>query len=230
MFCRVKGEFITTVQQRDSACDHIRDWVLGTPEVDFYLKTHDHARVELIHLSVFCSICCRVLGFLWVCTPMDRTMSRLASSIHFQLPARMENGLLFKVWITIIWHQILDNSILSAEILLCSRSLNRRFFPEEVGCNSSRTEWGEITSIFLSSIIFTFFLIGSALLHQFKQWHIVNLVWGLATFYGFFLSFFFVFVGYNYALESKTMPYKSELLVLLLSAKGVVKKNKSKEK
>lgn len=47
---RLNGEFITTVQQRgaaiikarklssalsaaSSACDHIRDWVLGTPEV-----------------------------------------------------------------------------------------------------------------------------------------------------------------------------------------------------
>lgn len=47
---RLKGEFITTVQQRgaaiikarklssalsaaSAACDHIRDWVLGTPEV-----------------------------------------------------------------------------------------------------------------------------------------------------------------------------------------------------
>lgn len=51
---RLKGEFITTVQQRgaaiikarkfssalsaaSSACDHIRDWVLGTPEVCFCL-------------------------------------------------------------------------------------------------------------------------------------------------------------------------------------------------
>jgi malate/lactate dehydrogenase len=49
---RLNGEFITTVQQRgaaiikarklssalsaaSSACDHIRDWVLGTPEVSF---------------------------------------------------------------------------------------------------------------------------------------------------------------------------------------------------
>jgi len=47
---RLNGEFITTVQQRgaaiikarklssalsaaSAACDHIRDWVLGTPEV-----------------------------------------------------------------------------------------------------------------------------------------------------------------------------------------------------
>lgn len=48
---RINAEFITTVQQRgaaiikarklssalsaaSAACDHIRDWVLGTPEVD----------------------------------------------------------------------------------------------------------------------------------------------------------------------------------------------------
>lgn len=51
-YYRLKGEFITTVQQRgaaiikarklssalsaaSAACDHIRDWVLGTPEVVF---------------------------------------------------------------------------------------------------------------------------------------------------------------------------------------------------
>ena len=51
-FRRLNGEFIATVQQRgaaiikarklssalsaaSSACDHIRDWVLGTPEVCF---------------------------------------------------------------------------------------------------------------------------------------------------------------------------------------------------
>ena len=50
--CRLNGPFIATVQQRgaaiikarklssalsaaSSACDHIRDWVLGTPEVCF---------------------------------------------------------------------------------------------------------------------------------------------------------------------------------------------------
>lgn len=49
---RLNGEFITTVQQRgaaiikarklssalsaaSAACDHIHDWVLGTPEVNF---------------------------------------------------------------------------------------------------------------------------------------------------------------------------------------------------
>lgn len=55
LYCRLNGEFITTVQQRgaaiikarklssalsaaSAACDHIRDWVLGTPEVgDFAL-------------------------------------------------------------------------------------------------------------------------------------------------------------------------------------------------
>lgn len=52
---RLNGEFITTVQQRgaaiikarklssalsaaSSACDHIRDWVLGTPEVSVDLS------------------------------------------------------------------------------------------------------------------------------------------------------------------------------------------------
>lgn len=51
---RLNGEFISTVQQRgaaiikarklssalsaaSSACDHIRDWVLGTPEVSVYI-------------------------------------------------------------------------------------------------------------------------------------------------------------------------------------------------
>lgn len=54
-FGRLTGEFITTVQQRgaaiikarklssalsaaSSACDHIRDWVLGTPEVCMILS------------------------------------------------------------------------------------------------------------------------------------------------------------------------------------------------
>lgn len=57
MFCmqliRLNGEFITTVQQRgaaiikarklssalsaaSAACDHIRDWVLGTPEASIF--------------------------------------------------------------------------------------------------------------------------------------------------------------------------------------------------
>lgn len=52
-FFRLNTEFITTVQQRgatiikarklssalsaaSSACDHIRDWVLGTPKVKFF--------------------------------------------------------------------------------------------------------------------------------------------------------------------------------------------------
>lgn len=54
---RLKGDFIKTVQQRgaaiikarkfssalsaaSSACDHIRDWVIGTPEV-FILRDHN---------------------------------------------------------------------------------------------------------------------------------------------------------------------------------------------
>lgn len=55
---RLNGDFITTVQQRgaaiikarklssalsaaSSACDHIRDWVLGTPKVNScYLEHH----------------------------------------------------------------------------------------------------------------------------------------------------------------------------------------------
>lgn len=56
-FVRLNSEFISTVQQRgaaiikarklssalsaaSSACDHIRDWVLGTPEVVFFFFHH----------------------------------------------------------------------------------------------------------------------------------------------------------------------------------------------
>lgn len=57
LYWRLNGEFIKTVQQRgaaiikarklssalsaaSSACDHIRDWVLGTPEVGITLSGH----------------------------------------------------------------------------------------------------------------------------------------------------------------------------------------------
>ena len=61
----MNGEFITTVQQRgaaiikarklssalsaaSSACDHIRDWVLGTPEV---------GNVVLLFIYIYIYIC-----------------------------------------------------------------------------------------------------------------------------------------------------------------------------
>lgn len=62
LLVRLNGEFIKTVQQRgaaiikarkfssalsaaSSACDHIRDWVLGTPEVYIFLL------LFMIHLT-----------------------------------------------------------------------------------------------------------------------------------------------------------------------------------
>lgn len=65
---RLNGEFITTVQQRgaaiikarklssalsaaSSACDHIRDWVLGTPEVGSLLIF-----TPMIYTKLVCSL------------------------------------------------------------------------------------------------------------------------------------------------------------------------------
>ncbi|KAF8392198.1 hypothetical protein HHK36_022540 [Tetracentron sinense] len=92
----LNGEFITTVQQRgaaiikarklssalsaaSSACDHIRDWVLGTPEV------------------VIAYGCLQALGFPWAYTLMAHTMYQLGSSIPFLSPVAKENGRLYKV-------------------------------------------------------------------------------------------------------------------------------------
>lgn len=69
----MNGEFISTVQQRgaaiikarklssalsaaSSACDHIRDWVLGTPEVD--LLTWGLFVLIYIRKLLFISCCC----------------------------------------------------------------------------------------------------------------------------------------------------------------------------
>lgn len=58
---RLDGEFIKVVQQRgaaiikarklssalsaaSSACDHIRDWVVGTPEVSFFTEKFRHRK------------------------------------------------------------------------------------------------------------------------------------------------------------------------------------------
>jgi malate dehydrogenase len=55
IWLRLNSEFITTIQQRggaiikarklssalsaaSAACDHIRDWVLGTPKVGYFLS------------------------------------------------------------------------------------------------------------------------------------------------------------------------------------------------
>lgn len=74
--CRLNGEFITTVQQRgaaiikarklssalsaaSSACDHIRDWVLGTPEVLFNFEPVDClcSKKTIITKYIVCLIC-----------------------------------------------------------------------------------------------------------------------------------------------------------------------------
>ena len=72
VYHRLKNKFINTVQQRGVAiikarkalsalfatsatCDHIRDWVLGTPKVD-YLSSQiafDHAKLILFHILLF---------------------------------------------------------------------------------------------------------------------------------------------------------------------------------
>ena len=69
---RLKNEFINTVQQRgaaiikaqkassalsaaSAACDHMRDWVLGTPKVD-YLSSQiafDHAEIICFHIYIY---------------------------------------------------------------------------------------------------------------------------------------------------------------------------------
>ena len=69
---RLKNEFINTVQQRgaaiikaqkassalfatSAACDHMRDWVLGTPKVD-YLSSQiafDHAELICFHIYIY---------------------------------------------------------------------------------------------------------------------------------------------------------------------------------
>jgi malate/lactate dehydrogenase len=103
MFDRLKGEFITTVQQRgaaiikarklssalsaaSSACDHIRDWVLGTPEVIYIFystfmtrKEFSYTVIQLITKTPF-TFGCREPGSPWVCTLMVLTMCLLDSS------------------------------------------------------------------------------------------------------------------------------------------------------
>ena len=108
---RLNGEFITTVQQRgdaiikarklssalsaaSAACDHIRDWVLGTPEVSLVLfnRTLINYSVSLvlfiynyilINVSTFLFFFFffpynfREPGYLWVYTPMVLTMYQL---------------------------------------------------------------------------------------------------------------------------------------------------------
>lgn len=87
---RLNGEFITTVQQRgaaiikarklssalsaaSSACDHIRDWVLGTPKVRFPLMQ------MLWFLSTIMTMFrSREHGCRWECTLMDLMVSLLA--------------------------------------------------------------------------------------------------------------------------------------------------------
>ena len=69
VYHKLKNEFINTVQQRGiaiikarkassalsaagAACDHMRDWVLGTPKVD-YLPSQiafDHAKLICFHI------------------------------------------------------------------------------------------------------------------------------------------------------------------------------------
>ena len=69
---RLKNEFINTVQQRgaaiikarkassalsaaSAACDHMRDWILGTPKVDYLLSQIAFGHPELIcfHIYIF---------------------------------------------------------------------------------------------------------------------------------------------------------------------------------
>ena len=70
--CRLKNEFINTVQQRgaaiikarkassalsaaSAACDHMRDWVLGTPKVDSLSSqiAFDHAELIFFYILFF---------------------------------------------------------------------------------------------------------------------------------------------------------------------------------
>lgn len=76
-FRRLNGEFIATVQQRgaaiikarklssalsaaSSACDHIRDWVLGTPEVCF--QPSDLFGIWLIYMQPFNTLSSWITG------------------------------------------------------------------------------------------------------------------------------------------------------------------------
>lgn len=102
-FDRLNGEFITTVQQRgaaiikarklssalsaaSSACDHIRDWVLGTPEVSFssllllilsVSSVNFYQRLEFFFF-------CREHLFPWVYTLMVHTVFLLDLFTHSQ--------------------------------------------------------------------------------------------------------------------------------------------------
>lgn len=80
---RLHGEFITTVQQRgaaiikarklssalsaaSSACDHIRDWVLGTPEV-FFITVSFFSSSNCIFSYTSVAICQLFWAYLILC-------------------------------------------------------------------------------------------------------------------------------------------------------------------
>lgn len=110
---RLNNEFITTVQQRgaailkarklssalsaaSAACDHMRDWILGTPKVSSFLSQTllDNSQTIFNLHAINVS---RIHGFQWECILMDLTVLSLDLFTLFLLLAIKETGLSFKV-------------------------------------------------------------------------------------------------------------------------------------
>ena len=120
---RLKTEFINTVQQRgvaiikarkalsalfatSAACDHMRDWVLGTPKVDYLSSqiTFDHAELICFHillllllLLIIIIFCKFSFGFViqgtWVSMGVYSDGSYgIPKDIIYSFPIKCENG------------------------------------------------------------------------------------------------------------------------------------------
>ena len=122
---RLKNEFIATVQQRgaaiikarklssalsaaSSACDHIRDWVLGTPKVGkttfkcrvwffFFFNNVQKLYIPSNVVFVVFGWQFREHGFPWACILMGLMVSHPELSTHFPSHVRKESGQLSKV-------------------------------------------------------------------------------------------------------------------------------------
>lgn len=84
----LNGEFISTVQQRVLPLSRLESFLAPFPLLVLLVITYVIGSLELQ----------RELGFLWVFTLMGHTVSQLVLFIPSQLHAKMENGLLFKVF------------------------------------------------------------------------------------------------------------------------------------
>ena len=118
--CRLKNEFINTVQQHgaaiikarkassalfaaSAACDHMRDWVLGTPKVDSLSSqiAFDHADLICFYIYIYFLIiiifCKFSFGFViqgtWVSMGVYSDGSYgIPKDIIYSFPVKCENG------------------------------------------------------------------------------------------------------------------------------------------